>query len=458
MLKTSSKPEVIARPNQGVQTLALSCPVFDVMYGGARGGGKSIYLGLDWLSHAQRCRGRARGLLIRRTRKQLTDLHTKLEPIFTRLGWTFSVTGWEWRGPDGSILTMAYLERDSDAENYQGWDLSWLGIDEGGNFPSSSPIDKLYATLRLPGVEHRFRITANPGGPGHDWLRERYVRASPPFTPHKSPEGFERVYIPARLSDNPFTDTEEYRRQLRASGPEWLVKAWLEGDWDIVPGGGVINPDDIINSPAPDHIERKIIGGDMAFTEDERNDQTAFAEVGKVTTDTAQYHILFVDAAHLSIPAAARRIFDLHTSRRCSMFRVEGGPSGRAIEAIVNERRRSEGVLFSFELTSHMRDKIAKNTALAAAVGMGLVHADKSAPWWPALRDQLLRFDGEDGKADDMVDALGIAMREIDLLPDNKPPEQAKPAPDPRSMAVRDAYIKSRLKKPSSGPRIMFRR
>lgn len=454
--------EIIATPNPGPQTWALSCPVFDLLYGGARGGGKSVFLVLDWLAHASRCGGKARGLLLRRTRPQLKDLLATMEKIMRPLGWVFAVSEWTWTGPDGSQLVMAYLERDADAENYHGWNLSWLGIDEAGNFPDSAPIDRLYATLRLPGVEHRLRMSANPGGPGHRWLKERYVDPARPFTPFTTKEGLERVYIPARLKDNPAVNTPEYRRQLAASGPAWLVKAWLDGDWNIVPGGGVIDPDLIRDVKPPANLERRIIGGDLAFTEDEWNDEGAFVELGKWVPGVdapVQYHVLHVEHKHWTIPQALRRIFDLFKLRGVRWFRVEGGPSGKAIEPFVLERQRKEGALFYFQLTSHMRDKIAKNAAFAAAVGMGLVYADKSAPWWPEFRDECLTFDGQDGKQDNQVDAAGVAFREIDTIQANEPPPQAAPIPDPRSLVVHDQRLKAARRTPdNAGPRPMWHR
>jgi len=450
----------IAKPNQGVQRWAIECPIFDVMYGGARGGGKSMFLILDWLFHSNKYQGKARGLLIRRTRPQLKDILSKMEPIMRKLGWVFASSEWRWTGLDGSILDMAYLERDADAENYQGWDRSWVGIDEAGNFPDPSPIDKLYATLRLPGVEHKMRLTANPGGPGHQWLRERYVKANLPLQAFKSPQGFKRIYIPARLADNPYTNNEDYRMQLRASGAEWLVQAWLNGDWDIVPGGGVINPDLIIDAKPPELLDRRIIGGDLAFTSDTRNDETAFCELGKWSPgggQSVQYHITFVDHGHYTISDSTRKIFDLHEGRNIRSFRIEGGPSGKGIEPFVIERMRSEGVLLDFQLVSHMRDKIAKASAFSSAVGMGLVYADKSAPWWPAFRDECMTFDGEDGKSDNMVDAASVAFREIDMLMNNEPKAAAPVAPDPRSLIARDAYIKRVQKgRQGPGPRLMW--
>ena len=50
--------------------------------------------------------------------------------------------------------------------------------------------------------------------------------------------GLERVYIPARVSDNLPLHGErpDYIQRLRASGSPELVRAWLEGDWSVVTG------------------------------------------------------------------------------------------------------------------------------------------------------------------------------------------------------------------------------
>jgi hypothetical protein len=47
-----------------------------------------------------------------------------------------------------------------------------------------------------------------------------------------------RVFIPARLKDNPalLKSDPNYINRLRASGSPELVRAWLEGDWNIIEG------------------------------------------------------------------------------------------------------------------------------------------------------------------------------------------------------------------------------
>jgi hypothetical protein len=53
-----------------------------------------------------------------------------------------------WRFPNGARLRFAYLERDSDADGYQGHSYTRVYVEEIGNFPSAVPIMKLMATLR----------------------------------------------------------------------------------------------------------------------------------------------------------------------------------------------------------------------------------------------------------------------------------------------------------------------
>jgi hypothetical protein len=110
---------------------------------------------------------------------------------------------------------------------------------EVGNFPSPAPVMKLMATLRSgAGVPVGLRATGNPGGPGHQWVRQRYIDPAPLGNRiiHDPVTGLERVFIPSKVDNNQHIDVEAYKQRLRASGSKELVRAWLDGDWSVTMG------------------------------------------------------------------------------------------------------------------------------------------------------------------------------------------------------------------------------
>ena len=144
-----------------------------------------------------------------------------------------------WRAPNGARLRFAYLERDADADLYQGHSYTRVYIEETGNFPTPAPIMKLMATLRSgAGVPVGLRATGNPGGPGHQWVKARYIDPAPLGNKiiHDPVTGLERVFIPAKVDNNVHIDVEAYKQRLRASGSQELVAAWLDGDWSVTLG------------------------------------------------------------------------------------------------------------------------------------------------------------------------------------------------------------------------------
>lgn len=234
----ADSPSVIWEAQAGPQSALISCPIFEVFFGGARGGGKTDGVLGDFLEHADAYGEHAIGLMLRRQRTELVETIERSRAIYTPLGWRFHDQDKMWRAPNGARLRFAYLERDSDAEAYQGHSYTRLYVEEIGNFPSDKPILKLMATLRSgAGVPTGFRATGNPGGPGHQWVRARYIDPAP--TGFKvitdALSGLERVYIPSRVGDNRYLG-DDYVARLKASGGKELVKAWLEGDWSIIEG------------------------------------------------------------------------------------------------------------------------------------------------------------------------------------------------------------------------------
>jgi hypothetical protein len=229
-------------PQPGPQAALVACPVHEVFYGGARGGGKTDGMLGIWLNHERRYRQYARGIFFRREYKELEEVLTRSTEIFPHFGARWKDAKAAWLFPSGATLKFRHLWDAKDAQKYQGHQYTLACFEELTQWPSPAPIDMIRATLRSAhGVPVLFRATGNPGGPGHNWVKARYVSPAPlgykTLLDPKTCLG--RVYIPARLRDNPVLTNAQptYEKQLYGVGSETLVRAWLSGDWDIVAGG-----------------------------------------------------------------------------------------------------------------------------------------------------------------------------------------------------------------------------
>lgn len=225
----------------------MSCPADDVGFGGARGGGKSDAIPADFAAHEEQYGEHAIGVAFRRNRTQLVELIERSRQILAPIGFKWHEQDKYFRGPKGGRLRFAYLERDADADAYQGHGYTRVYVEEMGTFPDEKPINKLFATLRSGhGVPCQMKGTTNPGGPGHQWVKARYAIAGKigqvvcqefefenPWTKKKIKKT--RAFIPSRLQDNRFLG-DEYIANLYQVGSPALVKAWLEGDWDVIEG------------------------------------------------------------------------------------------------------------------------------------------------------------------------------------------------------------------------------
>jgi hypothetical protein len=247
----SDAPVILWQPQPGPQTELIRCPVFEVFYGGARGGGKTEGSIGDWLDHSSRYGEAAIGIFVRRTLKQLEEVIARTQQLFPKVGGKYNVQQKTWTMANGARLKFVYLEKDSDAEEYQGHSYTRVYVEEVTNFPSSSPIDKLRATLRsAAGVPVGMRLTGNPGGAGHNWVKKRYIDPDPrgyklvreeveyDFDGVRHKVFLERVFIPSKIKDNRLLIMNDptYILRLHQSGSKALVRAWLEGDWNIIDG------------------------------------------------------------------------------------------------------------------------------------------------------------------------------------------------------------------------------
>lgn len=428
-------------PNPGPQTLLVTCPIWDVLYGGARGGGKTDGLLGDftgfsmWImgaleaqraaerERARRSRSKvvrllpkahARGLFVRRTYDELDEAVARSHEILGPLGATWKAARYTWILPWGGFLKMRYLQRDSDAARYQGHSYNWLGVDEAGNFPSSDPIKKLTATLRdRNGVPVRKRMSANPGGPGHSWLKSDYVTPATPFTPHEDPDtGKLRVYIPSKLSDNRalMENDPDYAVRLRGAGPAWLVQAWLEGDWNAAPEGGIIRMAWLrryAQLPQEPEAFMRVHSWDTAYKPDEHNDPsvlTSWIAAGEDRGHQPGFYLADLFRKRMTVPEVRQRIIEFAERDRPHAILIEDKSSG---QGLIQELRNSTTLpVIAIEPQG---DKVSRALRVTPMMEAGRVYLPERAPWLLDYELELTLFPTK-GVNDDQVDSTTQAL------------------------------------------------
>jgi hypothetical protein len=235
----------IWEPQPGPQSLAIAAPfITELMYGGARGGGKSDYLLGDFAQDIWQGE-HWRGILFRRSYPELEELITRAKEIYLPLGAIWKVTEKTFIFPSGATLKMRHVETESDCEKYQGHQYTWIGWDELTNWPNLNSYRKLKACLRSAHkVENkRIRCSANPGGVGHHGVKDYFVDPAPKgmeiiITRDEDGNETTRMFIPSRVYDNKklLDNDPMYIARLREIGSPELVRAWLEGDWNVITG------------------------------------------------------------------------------------------------------------------------------------------------------------------------------------------------------------------------------
>ncbi len=174
----------------------------------------------------------------------LDDAIERSRFIFGSIGAVWQDQKKTWRFPSGGRLRFRPLERVQDAEKYQGQNISDACVEEAGNYPDPAPIDRLNGVLRsVSGVPTQLIMTGNPGGPGQNWIRLRYIDPAPQgmkVLERALPNGevHKYVFIPSKLKNNKLLVQQDpgYVNRLYLVGSKELVKAWLDGDWNAIEG------------------------------------------------------------------------------------------------------------------------------------------------------------------------------------------------------------------------------
>lgn len=236
--------EVIWRAHPGSQSLFLTCPFFECLYHGTRGGGKTDALLFDFAQSIDRGFGDAwRGILFRKSYPQLEEVVTKSRRWFHRIFPDATFTDYAWKWPTGEKLYFRHMEREADYWKYHGHEYPWIGFEELTGWVSLNCYHSMKSCCRSshPGMPRKIRSTCNPWGPGHNQVKSYFIDVAPPGVPYRDEKtGESRVHIPGYLFENVdlmSADPGYQNRLMGAADSNEKRKAWLEGNWDIVAGG-----------------------------------------------------------------------------------------------------------------------------------------------------------------------------------------------------------------------------
>lgn len=218
----------------------------EVLYGGAAGGGKSYAICWDAFVRCLKW-PKTHAFLFRRTFPELemTLVKTIQQIVPPALG-TYTQSFHEMRLINGSVLHFCHLSTEADLNKYYGAEIHWLYFDELTHF-TKPMYDLLRTRLRAEkklGIVPCVRSASNPGGPGHSWVKQRFVDATNVGKEIKLLDvqsstlgtvAKRRVqYIPATVLDNPYI-TKDYVIELEQK-PKALREALLQGKWDAFEG------------------------------------------------------------------------------------------------------------------------------------------------------------------------------------------------------------------------------
>lgn len=396
--------------------LLLNC--LEALWGGAAGGGKTdalLMAALQWVDVPG-----YNALLLRRTFADLALPGAIMDRSHDWLRGT--AAEWNdrektWTFPSGARLTFGYLQGDHDKYRYQGTELSFCGFDELTQFQEEQ-YTYLFSRLRRPegsDVPLRMRSASNPGGVGHGWVYERFM---PDLTAeaieHRRKTG--RIFIPARLEDNPYIDQAAYRRGL-AELDDITRRQLEEGLWVTDPAARPFDREwwrgrnrfGELHRPDAPVIVGRYHSYDTATKTGQHNAYTALV-VGEMTAD---YRLVIREVWQdkLMVPYLAETVRERAAA---------GNRDGRLQAIIIEDMSSGTGVVQTLGMGSDwlsrllvpfrpagFGDKVqrAQQAALWCKRGCVLLpQPSADVPWLLAFERQL--FDFPDSEYADMVDAF----------------------------------------------------
>ena len=278
MSEGGQETEIVWEAIPGSQSLAVTCPVNEMLYDGSRGPGKTdaqlmrfrALVGLGYGKHL-------RGIIFDREYKNLDDMVAKSEKHFFAFkdGAQFkrSKGDYCWVFATGETLFFRQIKRESDYMKFHGQEFPFIGWNELTKYPNRKIYDLMKSCNRsgflpekhtprnkdgsfktenglvLPELPLQIFSTTNPWGPGHSWVKSEFVddcepgqivkqvtNVYNPRTKQRENVTRTRVRLFGTYKENIYLSPEYIAGLERETDPE-RRKAWLLGDWNIRAGG-----------------------------------------------------------------------------------------------------------------------------------------------------------------------------------------------------------------------------
>ena len=223
------------------QQAFIDSQAFETLFGGAAGGGKSYGQLVDGLLYALKY-PKSKQIIFRSTfadlEKSLIRTSMNLYPLSIA---NYNDSKHTWKFKNGSIIDFGYIQYEKDVYQYQSAEYDVIRFDELTHF---TEFMYTYLISRCRGANpypKGIKSSTNPGGIGHNWVKERFIDIGAPNVVHtcklETGETTTRIFVPSLVQDNKFMleYDPDYIKRLDAL-PEKERKALKYGNWDIFDG------------------------------------------------------------------------------------------------------------------------------------------------------------------------------------------------------------------------------